>query len=448
MWTYINKSNIENYLMQYPQLQEHFHYLHLIETPDSIFLPRLLYKNYPSDYLKIYNGKEQIEPHKIIINFKGQPRKLQAEALKVVLDNYNKNGFVNGILKLHPGAGKTVLTVLIASKLGLKTCILVDGDKLFQQWIKEIIEFSSLTENDIGIIKQKINVTNKPITIAMVQTLLSKIKNNFNKTIQEIDSARFGLVAYDEVHATSASEQFGRVSVLFRTLNTIGLSATPFKFGSQKILMNNTIGDLIYETKEYDLSPKYYFIHYSSGLGQTKKGRLVNHFNDFIQRRALYNKLLTDSEIYFKVLNKYIQHARSLGHIIFVLCMTKLQVQKISESLDKIGITHRRFYGDEREIDLENDNIVIATYKYAGKGFNMKRLSAMIIATPISGKTSLIQVVGRILRSKEGKLDPIVYHLADRDFPIMTIPDVKKVKDVIKNEFENAQLFDIKEDIS
>src|SRR6056297_2977421 len=180
---------------------------------------------------------------------------------------YEKNGFINGIIKLPPGTGKTVLTIYLASVLKLKTCIVLDKDSLFKQWIKEIIQFSGSNEDNIGIIKQKLFVTkDKLFTIAMSGTLTSKLKRDINKGFKEINNAKFGLVVYDEVHSTSASEIYSKVSLLFRTKNVIGLSATPFHYAEAKILMENTIGKVIYESNDYEMTPKYNIIHYNSGL--------------------------------------------------------------------------------------------------------------------------------------------------------------------------------------
>ena len=78
--------------------------------------------------------------------------------------------------------------------------------------------------------------------------------------------------------------------MLFRTKNILGLSATPFQTGSAEILMKNTIGEVIYETNEYDLKPRYYMVYYDSDLGQRDGGkysRRLLRVNDYIKRKAV-----------------------------------------------------------------------------------------------------------------------------------------------------------------
>jgi len=72
---------------------------------------------------------------------------------------------------------KTVISTFIAAKLGLKTCIVIDNENLLQQWVQAFLTFTDLKPEEIGLIKGKHFVIDKPVIIATVQTLLSKIKN-------------------------------------------------------------------------------------------------------------------------------------------------------------------------------------------------------------------------------------------------------------------------------
>lgn len=455
MWTYITRDNLPNFLNQYPHLTEFLSQLSLYETKDAIMIPRLMNKTHPSQFLVPYQGKKELNIEPININFKGDLRPLQAAAASIVLKTFKTQGNVNGILKLFPGAGKTVLSVYLASMLGMKTCIIVDNNELMKQWIESFLNFTDLTIDDIGIIRGKTFLVDRPVTIAMTQSLLSKLKTDFNKAFVDIDDARFGLIVYDEVHATSSSEKFAKVSVLFRTQNILGLSATPFQSGIAEILMNNTIGKMLYETKDYDLTPEYYLVYYDSELAHRPSGwkskktgddisisQRLQRTPDFIRKRAIYNSKLVESGTYLDTIVKYTKNLLNNDYVIFITCMTKKQVTVISDRLTQAGIDHRRFYGDENEIDKDNDKVVVATYAYSGKGFDMVRLSALILATPLSGKKSLIQVVGRILRSKDGKKKPIVIDLVDKGFSLMFIPEVKRKVGIIKNEFPNAKIYE------
>ena len=442
MWCYIKNENVDNFLNQYSQLEKYWNYLVLLQTKDACFLPRLFIKKFKSEYLIEYNGKTKAEYESISFKFNGELRNAQKKAAKVVEKLYKSNGFVNGILKLPPGTGKTVLTIYLANILGLKTCIVIDSDSLFKQWIREIMNFTDVTEHDVGVIKQKLFVTeNKMFTVAMSGTLTSKLKRDLNKAFHDVNDSKFGLVVFDEVHATSSTAVYSRASLLFRTKNVLGLSATPFHYAEQEILMKNTIGEIIYESKDYEMTPEYRLIHYNSNL--KKEMYVINKFTDYIQKKGFYNKIIIKSDKYVQLIKKCVQEAYNDGHNVIIVCMTHNQVKLISEHLNIIGIEHRRYYGQEKEIDKENDRVLVVTYSFCGKGFNMERLSALVLATSLSGKKSLIQVVGRILRSGEGKKKPIVYDFADMGFPMLTVPEVKRKKKIIAQEFPSCKIKEI-----
>lgn len=440
MWTYLLKKDIDVYLDRYPSLADEFEQLWLYETKDACFLPRLMYNNFPSDKLIQYHGKKIIEPQKVKFNFNGQLRPDQVPIMQTYFNILKHQGHVNGIIKARPGIGKTVMTVYIAAKLGLKTCVIIDNTSLLEQWIKEIYDFTDLTVDDIGIVKQKLTVTNKPITVAMCQSLLSKVKGNLKNAFDFIDESRFGFVTYDEVHNTSSSEMFAKVSLLFRTLNILGLSATPFQTGIAEILMKNTIGEIIYETNQYELKPKYYMVYYKSGLDQLDNGKhfkKIASINDYLMRRAIYNKITVQSNEYFRLITTYTKNLKNNGHRVIIICFTKKQVEMISDKLTAFGVENRRYYGGEKDtLDKENDEVIVVTYSFAGKGFNMKKLSALIYATPLAGKKSIIQTAGRILRDYAGKREPVIVDLIDMCFPFMFLKDIKKKTKIVNDEFD------------
>jgi superfamily II DNA or RNA helicase len=438
MWTYLPKSQKDLYLQEHPILEEDFSKICLLETKDACFLPRLMVKNFPSKSLVIYEGKKFVEAEPTSFKFKGTLKKDQEPIVNTVLDIMKHQTYVNGIIRAYPGIGKTVMSIYLAAKLGLKTCIIVDNSGLMEQWIKRIFEFTDLTENDIGIVKQKLTVVNKPVTVAMCQSLLSKLKGNIQSAFEFVDEGKFGLVFYDEVHNTSSSEKFAKVSILFRTKNIIGLSATPFQTGTAEILMKNTIGEVIYETKQYEIKPKYYMVYYDSGLAELDEGKKLKQImrvSDYIRRKAMYNKFITESSRYLHLIATYTKNLLKNEHRVIIICFTKKQVTIISDKLTEYGVINRRYYGDEREINKSEDKVLVVTYSFAGKGFDFKALSALIYATPLSGKKSIIQTCGRILRVDGEKKEPVVVDLIDMAVPFMSLREAKAKTKIIQEEF-------------
>jgi superfamily II DNA or RNA helicase len=440
MWVYLNKEHIDEYLNKYTDLAEGFNSYILVETKDAVFLPRLFYKNYPDNNLKIHYGQKQVTPEEVQFKFTGKLRPDQVPIVNTIIDEFKRTGKVNGIIKARPGIGKTVMSVYIASKLGLKPCVVVDNDNLMKQWIRAFLDFTDLEIGDIGIGRQKSFGIDKKVCIFMVQTLLGRIKKDTTQAFATVDSGRFGVVFYDEVHNTSASEKYSKSSVLFRTLNILGLSATPFHCGPAEILMKNTIGEILYETNVYDLKPKFKLIYYNSGL--SKYTYMIGKVGDYLRKKAMYNSIVQKSQVYLDLITDTTKKLLEEKHKTMILCFTEKQVQAISEALTKAGIENLRFYGKEREIQYTED-VIVATYSFCGKGFDYKDLSALILACPLAGKKSLIQSCGRIVRLAENKMTPIVISLVDLCFPTMFVPDIQKQKKIIKEEF-NCDIEEIK----
>lgn len=456
MWTTINVNDFDEYIDSHKSLKDFRNEIQLFNNGKTIILPRHFNKNYPHEKIKIL--KKNTIFSEVDIKFNGILRPIQEKCSKVILDVLKKENKIYGILKLFPSAGKTVLSFWLASILKYKTCIIVNNDVLLKQWISELIKFTNITENDIGIIKEKVFSTDKIITIASVQTLISKMKSNFKNTFDKISKGNYGLVIYDEVHSSSSSEEYSKSTILFETENIIGLSATPFHYGLSEILMNNTIGNIIFETNDYDLVPEYYFVYYKSGLknleittAKNKKNvnisTLLSRMPDLNIKRAIYNKYILNSQSYINLILKYIRNLTSNEYRTLVICSKRDQVDLFYDLLIKNNIPARKVYGGENYVDKLNDINLIATSKSVTAGFDMPSLSCLIIASPYSGKKSIFQMCGRILRIHPDKKAPMVIDLIDVDFPSLFLSDVKKKKKMLAIELSNeCKLIDYNEE--
>ena len=68
---------------------------------------------------------------------------------------------------------------------------------------------------------------------------------------------------------------------------------------------------------------------------------------------------------------------------------------------------------------LADTQVLIATGKYIGEGFDLPRLDTLFLALPISWKGSLAQYAGRIHRQAEGKERVIIYDYVDYSLPML-----------------------------
>ena len=421
MWTIIKEDDYTNFLDENQFLYQYKEQLildtRIINNEKYHLLPRLIYQKYPSEYIKQYSDI-LFSPKKLEnseeLQFYGTLKEKQIIATSKFIEEFNKKGTTNGMLQAIPGFGKTVCAFYLISQIKLKTLIILDNSKLVDQWIERCEDFTNYKKEDIGIIVGDKCDLSKNICITLVQTLMSRAKNNYAEFYSKFRDAGFGLIIYDEAHATSSGPKFALSSLFFNTPNLIGLTATPYGFGLAKILMDCIIGKIKFKTSEYEEIPDIYFVNYNSSIGKYKQ--VLRRFSDPIKFTSKYNSYLPLCENYLKAMSSIIIKLQDKGHRTIVLVKTHAQIEAIVKELLKHNIKAQTLSSKNRNIDLDDTSPIIATDKFVGKGFDHKVLSAIVFGSPYKGKTSLIQYAGRILRGSTDKLQPVLYDLVDKEF--------------------------------
>jgi hypothetical protein len=104
VWSYINKTDLESFINAYPNLAEGFDEISLHESEEKIFVPRLFYMNFPK-FIQVFE-RELVIPAPTFYKFTGTLRENQIESITTILDIYQSNKYVNGIMKCPPGFGR------------------------------------------------------------------------------------------------------------------------------------------------------------------------------------------------------------------------------------------------------------------------------------------------------------------------------------------------------
>ena len=68
---------------------------------------------------------------------------------------------------------------------------------------------------------------------------------------------------------------------------------------------------------------------------------------------------------------------------------------------------------------LHSAQVVVATGKYVGEGFDLPRLDTLFLAMPIAWKGSLAQYAGRIHRESDGKTQVTIHDYVDCVLPML-----------------------------
>jgi len=246
------------------------------------------------------------------------------------------------------------------------------------------------------------DVDNKDVIVASIDSLAQcTYPPDFLKT--------FGLVIVDEMHVLAA-QSLTAVLPLLPSKYVLGLTATPERpdglehvlywlVGPQSFVykripsITGLTGTVVVEKKEckFSLEEKYTYrgeLDFTNTLVQLSKHPERNaYITTCIQELMVKRRKVL-------VVTAYIDHAldlqRSFPNSFFLY--SKATPQHIAES------------------KLPSARLLFATYGYLSVGYDDEDLDALILATPRSG---VQQTVGRIERTKEGKLVPIVYDLVD-----------------------------------
>jgi DNA excision repair protein ERCC-3 len=130
----------------------------------------------------------------------------------------------SGVIVLPCGAGKTIVGLATLAELQTSTLILTTGVTAAHQWIAEILDKTSLQENQIGEYTGACKEI-RPITVATYQILTWRpAKDGGFPHLTLFDEHEWGLIVYDEVHLLPAP--VFQVTAGLQARRRLGLTAT------------------------------------------------------------------------------------------------------------------------------------------------------------------------------------------------------------------------------
>ncbi|MBX2799446.1 MAG: DEAD/DEAH box helicase [Myxococcales bacterium] len=129
-----------------------------------------------------------------------------------------------GVVVLPCGAGKTLVGVAAMARLGMRTLVLCTGNEALQQWKREILRRTTLTEDEVGEYSASVKEL-RPVTLTTYQ-LLTWRKDRYAPPahFHLFYDANWGLIVYDEVHLLPAP--IFRETAMLQARRRLGLTAT------------------------------------------------------------------------------------------------------------------------------------------------------------------------------------------------------------------------------
>ena len=334
----------------------------------------------PNDYEVV---DKRIEIPADFPDFKFDLRPSQKDAYDEVEDNCIINAWVSW--------GKTFTGLAIAGKLGQKTLVIVHTVPLRNQWAKEVEKVFGITPGIIGSGKFEIDA---PIVIGNTQTLY----RNIPKVRKE-----FGTIILDEMHHVS-SPTFSKVIDTNYCRYKLRLSGTIERKDGKHVVFRDYFGNkVIKPPKENYMTPSIRIfrseIRFMDGARIPWANRVT----------ALAN----DEEYRHSVAMIAAAYAKR-GHKVLVVSDRVYFLQYCAELTgdNAICVTGEVAHEDREtmldEIRAGKKDILFGTQAIFSEGISLDDLSCLILGTPVNNEPLLTQLIGRVIRQKEGKKDPVV----------------------------------------
>lgn len=370
-----------------------------------------------------------------------QLRQSQIPAVDFLLKNNS------AIIKMPTGIGKTFTSIYTIAEIKKKTIIFAHKNKLLEQWKDEFLNFTDLKKDDIGFLSTNNyeKILKKKIILCTPHVIMYAKKHNSVLFLNALATANIGIAFFDEVHCAIGAEELSKASLEISCKRTYGLSATPFRSDNNTDIIHYHLGNLIEFPAEPGeiMDPIIYTSHFDFGVNKAHR-KYINWGGSFnIQK---YNKMLLKSDIYCKTMVKVITKLYNSNRTILVLATTEKQLLTIAEmcAFPKndvgifIGKTDKKTkekYSDVTDLmeAFKTKRVVMATVSMARDGNNNTTLDSLVL---LNNTSNIIQAVGRIIRTKEGKKQPIVFDFIDTDPTVPKVWNLEHDKKIQK--FEKA----------
>ncbi len=324
-----------------------------------------------------------------------------------------EEGKTGWLLHMMTGGGKTVTATTFIQKIGCTTLVIVPRDYLVKQWVENLLKFTSLKREDIGIAQQdRCEFEGKKVVVGMIHSI---VKDKYPIEFKEY----FGTVVFDECHTTGA-ETFSRALAMFPAKYKIGMTATMNRRDGLSNVYQWALGEVYLSPSNNTtlIQPKVFLRNF-----QTKtKHPYVSNMSDAKKRRGVLISALAGDAIRNGLIAAYTKKFADSGRRVVVFSDRLEQLKNLKEILTKkyemgmgsLGLFTGSTKVKDRKIVLENSKVILATYGVMAMGVDVPDLRAVVFATPLS---DVAQSVGRVLRLCKDAKDPVVLDIIDTVYP-------------------------------
>jgi hypothetical protein len=305
---------------------------------------------------------------------------------QVVYDPIDDTCFINALV----GWGKTFTALHLAHKFSQKTLVITHTAALRDQWCEEVEVLFGVKPGIIG--GGQMDYEDHFITVANIQTLTKH---------SAVLGKEFGTIILDEAHHCPATT-FASAVDCFHARYRIALSGTMIRKDGKHILFQDYFGPIVYKPPQsHTLNPTVHIV--KSGITLKPGVPWVEKVSELLESEK-YRLFIAD------IAKMHIQQ----GHSVLVIADRVEFLHKVKEYIgeDCAVVTGDTDFEERQFIKqqvLSGEKRAIAgSRQIFSEGISINTLSCVILAAPMSNDSLLEQIVGRIQRISDGKLNPLV----------------------------------------
>ncbi|MDE0037355.1 MAG: DEAD/DEAH box helicase family protein [Gammaproteobacteria bacterium] len=324
-----------------------------------------------------------------------------------------------GVLAAATAFGKTVVAAWLIARRGVNTLVVVHREQLLEQWIDRLSEFLDIGEARFGRFSGRKKELNGAVDVASMQSLVRK---------GHVDDrvADYGFVIVDECHHVPA-RSFELVTSRAKAKYVTGLTATVTRKDGHHPIMFLHCGPIRHRAER----PVQH-------VGGSFSRRVIVRPTGFrasgdpepdlrVEFQRLCGQLIADPGRNSAICREVADSIRD-GRSPLVLTeridhLDDLAGRFADAALDVVslrgGMTRKALTSELARITRDQSQVVLATGRFVGEGFDQPHLDTLFLTMPISWRGTVTQYVGRLHRLHEGKREVRVYDYVDLDAPML-----------------------------